>query len=315
MNRAILIAAAIWAGPAAASGFPVTIDNCGVPERIDRAPTRAVSTDVNITETMLVLGLEGQMAGYAGVSGPEEISPSLRARLDGVPRLAGDYPSLEILLAAQADFYAAGWGYGLLAGTEMTPESLASHGIGSYAIRESCIRLGARPPIGLSDMYEDLLAIGRIFGVEGRASSLVDMYRTRAEAVASRVALAPAVPVFVYDSGDDAPLTAGGQAMPTALIAAAGGRNIMADLANSWTTTSWETVVARDPAVIVIVDYGPTTAAQKIEFLEHAPSLAGVSAIRARRFVAIPYAAATPGVRNVDAVETLARVLHPEIAW
>jgi iron complex transport system substrate-binding protein len=314
-TSAVLVAAAIWTTPAGASGFPVTIDNCGVAERIEGAPARAVSSGVNITETMLALGLQGRMAAYSDIDTLDEITAPLRARLDGVPRLARNNPSMETLLAARADFYVAGWDYGLQVGGEMTPDNLASHGIGSYAIRESCIRLGPRPPIVLADLYEDLLAIGRIFGVEERSASLVEEFQKRVAAIAARVASAPAVPVFVYDSGDDAPLTAGGQAMPTALIAAAGGRNVVADLANSWTTVSWETLVARNPAVIVIVDYGRTTAAQKIDLLKRTPGLAGVAAIRAGRFVVIPYAAATPGIRNIDAVEMLARALHPEIAW
>jgi iron complex transport system substrate-binding protein len=313
--RPALAAAAIWATPAGASGFPVTIDNCGVAERVEKAPARAVSNDVNITETMLALGLQGQMAGCSGIDALDEVTAPLRPRLDGIPRLARNYPSLEILLAARADFYVAGWDYGLQVGGEMTPENLARHGIGSYAIRESCIRLGPRPAIGLVDLYEDLLALGQIFGAAERATNLVEELQKRVATVASRVVSAPAVPIFVYDSGDDAPLTAGGQAMPTALIAAAGGRNVVADLANSWTTVSWETLVAGDPAVIVIVDYPPTTAAQKIDMLKHMPSLAGVTAVRTGRFVAIPYAVATPGIRNIDAVETLARALHPELAW
>ena len=83
--------------------------------------------------------------------------------------------------------------------------------------------------------------------------------------------------------------------MPTALLAAAGARNVMADLPRSWTQVSWESVVARDPQVIVIVDYSAVTAAQKQQFLLSQPSLARVAAIRDRRFIVIPYDAATPG--------------------
>ena len=53
------------------------------------------------------------------------------------------------------------------------------------------------------------------------------------------------------------------------------------------------------------------TAAQKQQFLLSQPSLARVAAIRDRRFIVIPYDAATPGPENVAAVETLARALYP----
>jgi iron complex transport system substrate-binding protein len=309
---AAILVALLLSGAASAGDFPVTIDNCGVPETFDRAPAHAVSNDVNITETMLALDLQDRMAGFSGVSGWNQITPALRGKLAHVPELSRKYPSLEVLLGAKTDFYFAGWNYGMRIGGDVTPETLAAYGIKSYAIRESCVHLGPRPPSTLDDMYQDTLAIGRIFGVEPRATALVEGFEARIAAVADRLRGAEPVRVFVYDSGEDAPLTAGGNAMPTALIAAAGGRNVMDDVANSWTRVSWEAAVARDPAFILIVDYAETTAEQKIAFLKGNPALARIEAVRHDRFVVLPYDAATPGVRNIGAVETLARAFHPD---
>ena len=66
--------------------------------------------------------------------------------------------------------------------------------------------------------------------------------------------------VFVYDSGESAPFTAARYAMPTALIEAAGGLNIMDDFEKNWATVTWEEVVERNPEVVVIVNYGDVTA-------------------------------------------------------
>lgn len=71
----------------------------------------------------------------------------------------------------------------------------------------------------------------------------------------AKVAGLQAVPVFLYDSGEDAPVTAPGLAMPNDLIAEAGGTNVFADVHQSWTSVSWEQVVARQPACILINDY------------------------------------------------------------
>ena len=65
-------------------------------------------------------------------------------------------------------------------------------------------------------------------------------------------------------------------------------------------------MAARDPQVIVIVNYGEVTAEQKIAFLSGNPALAGVSAVRDRRFVVLDYVEATPGPRNIEAVAKLA---------
>jgi len=48
--------------------------------------------------------------------------------------------------------------------------------------------------------------------------------------------------------------------MPTALIEAAGGVNVMNSFEKSWGTVTWEEVVDRNPEVIVIVNYDDLTA-------------------------------------------------------
>lgn len=94
--------------------------------------------------------------------------------------------------------------------------------------------------------------------------------------------------------------------MPNALIEAAGGTNIMNDLEKSWATVGWEAVVARDPEVIVTVNYGEVTADQKRAFMMENPAFADIDAVRNDRFIVLEYAEATPGPRNIEAVKTLA---------
>ena len=62
-------------------------------------------------------------------------------------------------------------------GGEVTPDTLAPFGIAVYELTESCIHVGARSGITIEDMYNDLLNLGRIFGIEARAQSLVADYR------------------------------------------------------------------------------------------------------------------------------------------
>ncbi|WDD96512.1 ABC transporter substrate-binding protein [Burkholderia sp. FERM BP-3421] len=295
-----------------AAAYPVTVRSCGRDVTFERAPARAVSNDVNLTEMMLALGLKDRLAGYTGVAGWKTGTEALRVALRGVPELAIQYPSLEVLVGARADFYLAGWNYGMRVGGPVTPASLERFGIRSYELTESCSHVMTRPPASFDDVYRDLRNLGRIFAVEARAEQVVAGMRSRVDAVRRALAGAPPLRVFVYDSGQDKPTTAGALAMPNALLAAAGGRNVMDDVSRSWAQVSWESVVARDPQAIVIVDYSAVTAEQKKQFLLSQPALARVEAIRARRFIVLPYDAATPGVANAGAVETLARGLHPD---
>ena len=68
--------------------------------------------------------------------------------------------------------------------------------------------------------------------------------------------------------------------MPTALIEASGGINIMNDFKKSWGTVTWEEVIDRNPEVIVIVNYGNVTADQKKDFMMSNPAFAGIDAIK-----------------------------------
>ena len=118
--------------------------------------------------------------------------------------------------------------------------------------------------------------------------------------------------VFVYDSGEDTPFTAGRYAMPTALIEAAGGVNIMDDFEKSWATVTWEEVVERNPEVIMIVNYGEVTAEQKRDFMMSNPAFADLDAVKNDRFVTLEYVEATPGPRNFQAIKTLAAAFWAE---
>lgn len=91
---------------------------------------------------------------------------------------------------------------------------------------------------------------------------------------------------------------------------AAGGTNIAGDIQNSWVRIDWETVAERDPQVVVIVDYGEVTAAEKIAFMKDHPAFAHIAAIRDDRFLVLGYDDLTPGPRNILAVERLADFLH-----
>jgi iron complex transport system substrate-binding protein len=296
---------------AEATKYPLTIHSCNREVTFNEAPKHAVSHDINMTQMMLALGLKSRMAGYSGVSGWKSVTPEMQSLLDGLPELAAKYPSVETLLNANVDFFFAGWDYGMRVGGDLTPQTLQPLGINVYELTESCAFVMKRPAATLDDTYNDLRNLGKIFAVQDRANALIaDMQNQVAEIRKDLPTDKPRV--FLYDSGEDRAMTSGRLGMPQALIDAAGGRNILDDVEASWTRVNWETVVERNPQVIVIVDYSEITAEQKIEFLLKNPALQSVDAIKNQRFIVIPYVQATPGIDNVLAVETLAKGFHGE---
>jgi iron complex transport system substrate-binding protein len=305
-------ALALVATGASASGFPVTVKSCNREITFDTAPARAVSNDVNLTEMMLALDLAPHMVGFTGVSEWKTLDETLRTGVAELPELSPDYPTKEVLLGADADFYFAGWNYGMKIGGEVTPDTLSPFGIKVYELTESCSHIMAKPKSSMDDLYVDLLNLGKIFGVEEMAVALVDGYRTELAAFETTLPKSDPPPkVFVYDAGEDKPFTAGRYGMPTALIEAAGGTNIMDDVEANWTEIGWEPVIERNPDIIAIVDYGDVTAAQKADFMRSNPAFKDIPAVKNNRFVVLPYVEATPGPRNIAAIKTLAAAFHP----
>jgi len=292
------------AGPLLAEA---TVQSCNRSVTFENPPERAVSNDVNLTEMMLVLGLADQMVGYTGISGWKTLDAEMRSGVKELPELSAKYPTKEVLVGADADFFFAGWNYGMKVGGEVTPETLKLFGIKVYELTESCSHIMDKDKASLKDMYADILNLGKIFGVKSRAEALVESYKSELEIFKAKlVNIDEGLRVFVYDSGEDAPFTAGRYAMPTALIEAAGGQNIMDDFNKSWGTVTWEEVVDRDPQVVVIVNYGDVTAEQKREYMISNPAFKNISAVKNNRFVTLEYVEATPGPRNIQAIKHLA---------
>lgn len=305
MKKFLLSPIAIFLSMGVASA-ETTVQSCNRTVTFDAPPERAISNDVNLTEMMLVLGLADRMVGYTGISGWKTLDEEMRAGVEELPELSEKYPSKEVLVGADADFFFAGWNYGMKVGGEVTPETLEPFGIQVYELTESCTHIMQKDKASIEDMYSDLLNLGRIFGVEDKANTLVQGYRAELAEFTNNLETGAPLRVFVYDSGEDAPFTAGLYAMPTALIEAAGGVNVMDNFNKSWGSVTWEEVVERNPEVIVIVNYGNVTAEQKRDFMMSNPAFADLDAVKNDRFVTLEYVEATPGPRNIRAIKTLA---------
>jgi iron complex transport system substrate-binding protein len=294
----------------AAQTFPVTVDNCGEPLTFAAPPKRAVVHDLNMTEMALALKLNPHMVGVTGITGWYKTGPEFKAALGSIPELAPKNPTLENILAANPDFFFAGWNYGMKVGGEVTPTTLAKYGIKTLVLSESCIHVNKRRPVASMDLlYTDFVKLGTIFGKEAQAKTQVTQWKERLSKLVP-AAQNKDLRVFLYDSGEDKPFTAGKYAIPTAMIEAAGGRNIMSDMDTSWGTTSWETVAARNPQFLVMLDYQDGNGVTKLmQFLKNHPAMKETDAVKQERYVALRYAELTPGPANIEAIEKIAKAM------
>ncbi|MEU0879185.1 ABC transporter substrate-binding protein [Lentzea sp. NPDC005914] len=295
---------------------PVTVKNCGQYVTYDKVPSKVVTNDTGITELMFALGLRDRMAGYVvdGIDTVDVRTSPWKTDFESAKHLS-DKISKEVVQGANADLVLAGWNYGFSESTGFTPDALKQIGIPTYQLTEAC-RNGTGKQRGimpaLDALYTDLRNLGKIFRVEAKAEELIRSYEAQIENAGKLMAGRPRPNVFLYDSGQDQPFTSGKNAAPQDVISKAGGDNIFADLDDSWATVNWETVVQRDPDVVLIVDYADgqaNTPAQKQAFLEGFAGLANSPAIRNKRFFALPYAALVESPRNPASIEAFAKYL------
>ena len=118
-----------------------TVESCNRTVSFDAPPKRAISNDVNLTEMMLVLGLADHMVGYTGISGWKTLDEEMRTNVKQLPELSSKYPTKEVIVGANADFFFAGWNYGMKVGGEVTPETLEPFGVKVYELTESCTHI------------------------------------------------------------------------------------------------------------------------------------------------------------------------------
>ncbi|MFJ6084515.1 ABC transporter substrate-binding protein [Streptomyces sp. NPDC092369] len=299
---------------AKAGSTAVTLTNCGRKVTYDKVPERVVTNDVGITELMFALGLEDRMAGFAMPDDKGDLTDvPWKDGYQKVKWLSKDQLTKENVLDAHADLVFAGWNYGFSEADGFTPDSLRKLGVPTYTLTESChngrteTSRGIMPP--LEALYEDLTNLGKLFGVEKRAATLVAGFKKQIADVGAK-APAKQPEVFLYDSGQDQPFTSGRYAAPDQIISAAGGENVMHDLADSWTTVGWESVVERDLDVIVICDYGDVSAEQKRKFLLSYAPLRNVSAVKHRRIFVLDYVDLVESPRNPSAIARLGAYLR-----
>lgn len=312
-NLTLAALLAFTTASAGASGFPVTVDNCGQPLTFERPPQRAVIQDINMSQMAFALQLQSSIVGVTGISGWYKNIPEFTQQQGKIPELAPKYPTIENLLAASPDLFFAGWNYGLRG--EVTPQALAKFNIKTLVLSESCIHVdNHRPRASMDLLYDDMIRLGKIFGKQEQAEKLVADWQRQVADIHRKVATQKPVKVFLYDSGEEKPYTSGAYAMPTAIIEAAGATNVMDTLNTSWVNTNWESVAATEPEFIILVDYQAestdSTDARQL-FLEQHPLMKQTPAVVHHRYLKLKYQALTPGPVNIEAIHKLAQALYP----
>ena len=168
-------------------------------------------------------------------------------------------------------------------------------------------------PKSLTDVWDNLLALGDATGTRARADAIVRDAHARLARVVTRVRNAPRPRVFFVEWVD--PVYCGGHWIPE-MIDLAGGNDPLARRGGDSVRVSWDDVVAAAPEVIIVAPcgYSREAAYEQLSLLANRPEWESLPAVRDGRVHAVDANAyfARPGPRLVDGVELLERLLHPE---
>jgi len=164
-------------------------------------------------------------------------------------------------------------------------------------------------PKTLGEAMGDIRTIAQATGVRDAALELVTRQRARIDAVRRAVKDAGPVRAAAIEWLD--PVFVAGHWTPQ-IIDLAGGADVLGFAGEHSEQSTWETVAAARPEVVVVMPCGYDAERSREEALRYAAELRGVAA---RRIVAVDAAAyfSRPGPRLVDGLELMAHVLHPDL--
>jgi len=213
-------------------------------------PERIVSLAPNLTQMVVALGGGRSLAAVT----PFCEAPADIARLPG-----GIQPETEAVL---------GLGPDLVLATSMTPA----------ATREQLARLGVRVEVLDADSLD---------GIRGAQKKLAGLLEVTAPVLPEASKPAPGKSVALL-FGADTGYSAGCGTHAHEILEAAGLRNIAADAGGPWPQLGEEFLLAADPEVIVVADYGGTKREDVLRILQGHPVRRHLAAVRSGRIVVFP---------------------------
>jgi iron complex transport system substrate-binding protein len=217
---------------------------------------RVVALAPDLVEMVFDVDAGNTLVGAVDYSDYPEAAKSL-------PRVGDAFRvDLERLMALKPDLVLA-WEGG-------TPQALVDK---LRALKLPVLSLGTHE---LDDIGSNLETLGAVTGHGDSAQRAADFYRARLTQLRSRYAGTAPLRVF-YEISAEPLFTVGREQSISRLIELCGGRNIFVDLAELAPSVNLESVIARDPQVIV-TGSGEGDAAARLKQWQRWPELAAVRA-------------------------------------
>lgn len=282
------------ATPIPQTTYPLTItDGLQRTITLDTPAQRIVSLAPSNTEILYAVGAGSQLVGRDPLSDFPTEAQSVADIGDTFLQL-----NTELIISLEPD---------LVLAAEITPPEqvaqLEQLGVQVYWLAN---------PKDFEGLYANLITVGRLTGHDQEAASAAESLRMRITSVQSAVTEVTDKPVVFYEvdglTDPNAPYTAGPGTFIDLVINTAGGQNAAAAV-QGYKQLSIEELLLQNPDFILLGDsaYGATP-----ESVGQRAGWGQLAAVQANQV--LPFddnLMSRPGPRLVDAVEQLARLLHP----
>ncbi len=280
--------------------FPLMIvDGLGNEVTIEKKPEKIVSIAPSQTEILFALGLENRIIAVSDYC---------------------DYP----VAALEKEKVGSSWTTNTERIIELEPDLVFVYGEGQPEAMEQLAAVGITivryMPETVDAIFETISATGKITGEEAAAAKLVKEMEEKRDAIVNKLKDQPKVKVF-YQVWDEPLMTAGPGSFIDELIQLAGGENIAADAEGAWPMYSVEALVEKNPEVFLapahVGENMNLTAEEQvvlIDTIKARPGFDQISAVINNRVELLePNIVSRPGARIIDALELLAKTIHPEL--
>ena len=283
---AFLIAAAVRAQSAS---ITVT-DDVGREVRIVQPLRRIVSLAPSVTETIFALGAQDRLAGDTDFC---DYPPEARQKPHVGSVMA---PNLEEIVALKPDVVIASKA-GNRIETVRALESLHIAVYGTYAR-------------SVEGVLQSLQKLAHMIGAEEQGDRIAAALQARLDLLHQRLQNAPRVRVLFVVWRD--PLISMGQQTFLADAMRVAGAESVVTSEQDWPHVSMEEMVKLQPDYLVFSADDRARGEQEFAAITDTPGWRDLRAVREKHVAIVPDAISYPAPRLIDAIEELARQLHPE---
>lgn len=264
-------------------------DDFGNVVTFEKAPEKIISMAPSHTEILFALGLGDKIVGVTSYC---------------------DYPEEALEKEKIGDFN----GINLERVIELEPDLVINYGPGNeeenLRLQEAGIQVLGYLPESIDEVIETIKSIGKATGVEDKAQTVTENMLEKKDEILEKIKDTEKVKVF-YEIWHDPLQAAGAGSFMDNLINLANGDNIAKDAEGEYPQYDLEQLVERDPEVYLTSADMPD---KTVESILQRPGYSGITAIKEGNvYILDANITSRPGPRIIEALEIVAKAIHPEV--